>query len=51
MSESTASVQAHWTRRGVLARVDAVLSEMGHDPEKLTPEEFSLLSTTSIPVA
>jgi ubiquinone/menaquinone biosynthesis C-methylase UbiE len=38
MSESSANVQAHWTRRGVLARIDAALAEMGHDPENLTPE-------------
>jgi ubiquinone/menaquinone biosynthesis C-methylase UbiE len=38
MSESSENVQAHWTRRGVLARIDAVLSEMGHDPASLTPE-------------
>ena len=25
-------VQAHWTRPGVLARIDAALTELGHDP-------------------
>jgi SAM-dependent methyltransferase len=38
MTERTADVQAHWTRRGVLARIDAALTELGHDPQKLTPE-------------
>jgi SAM-dependent methyltransferase len=38
MAERTAEVQAHWTRRGVLARIDAALAELGHDPQKLTPD-------------
>lgn len=38
MIERTAKVQGHWTRRGVLARLDAVLTELGHDPQNLTPE-------------
>src|SRR5262245_60609920 len=38
MAERTADVQAHWTRPGVLARLDAALTELGHDPQKLTPE-------------
>jgi len=38
MAERTADVQAHWTRRGVLARIDAALTELGHDPQNLTPE-------------
>lgn len=38
MPEPTAEVQAHWTRQGVLARIDAVLTELGHDPRNLTPE-------------
>src|SRR5262249_57429163 len=38
MAERTADVQAHWTRHGVLARIDAALTELGHDPQKLTPE-------------
>jgi SAM-dependent methyltransferase len=38
MAERTADVQAHWTRPGVLARIDAALTELGHDPQKLTPE-------------
>src|SRR6266567_6614325 len=33
-----ADVQAHWTRPGVLARIEAALTELGHDPQKLTPE-------------
>ena len=33
-----ADVQAHWTRPGVLARVDAALTELGHDPQNLNPE-------------
>ena len=32
------NVQAHWTRPGVLARIDAVLTELGHDPQNLNPE-------------
>jgi hypothetical protein len=35
MAERTADVQAHWTRPGVLARIDAAL---GHDPQNLTSE-------------
>jgi hypothetical protein len=27
-----ADVQAHWTLPGVLARIDAALTELGHDP-------------------
>ena len=38
MAERTADVQAHWTRRGVLARIDAALAELGQDPQILTPE-------------
>ena len=38
MAERTADVQAHWTRPGVLARIDAALTELGHDPQKLNPE-------------
>jgi SAM-dependent methyltransferase len=38
MAERTADVQAHWTRPGVLARIDAALTELGHDPENLSPE-------------
>ena len=38
MAERTADVQAHWTRPGVLARIDAALTELGHDPQKLTTE-------------
>src|SRR6516164_2022951 len=38
MAERTADVQAHWTRPGVLARIDAALTDLGHDPQKLTPE-------------
>ena len=38
MVEHSGQVQDHWTREGVLARLDAVLREMGHDPETVTPE-------------
>src|SRR6516164_2451432 len=38
MAERTADVQAHWTRPGVLARIDAALAELGQDPQKLNPE-------------
>ena len=38
MVEHTAEVQDHWTRKGVLARIDEVLTELGHDPQVLTPE-------------
>src|SRR5258708_2999934 len=33
-----ADVQAHWTRPGVLSRIDAALTELGHDPQNLNPE-------------
>ena len=38
MAEGIGGVQDHWTRRGVLARIDAALTELGHDPQNLTPE-------------
>ena len=38
MAERTADVQAHWTRPGVLTRIDAALAELGQDPQILTPE-------------
>src|SRR5262245_40057920 len=38
MAERTADVEAHWTRPGVLARIDAALTELGHDPPSLSPE-------------
>ena len=38
MAERTADVQAHWTRPGVLARIDAALAELGQDPQILTPD-------------
>src|SRR5215467_6770800 len=38
MAERTADVQAHWTRPGVLARIDAALAELGQNPQILTPE-------------
>jgi hypothetical protein len=38
MAERTADVQARWTRPDVLARIDAALTELGHDPQNLTPE-------------
>jgi len=31
-----ADTQTHWTRAGVLARSDAVLTELGHDPQNLS---------------
>jgi len=43
MAERTADVQAHWTRPGVLARIDAALAELGHDPRNLSPEILSTL--------
>ena len=38
MEEHASEVRDHWTRRGVLERIDAVLTELGHDPQNLTPE-------------
>jgi hypothetical protein len=38
-----ADVQAHWTRPGVLARIDAALTELGHDPLNLNPEILATL--------
>jgi hypothetical protein len=38
MAERTEDVLAHWTRLGVLARIDAALTEVGHDPQNLSPE-------------
>lgn len=38
MADGAEDVRGQWTRRGVLARIDAVLTELGHDPHKLTPE-------------
>ena len=38
MAERTEDVQAHWTRSGVLARMDAALTELGHDPQNLNLE-------------
>src|SRR5438105_14434505 len=43
MAERTAEVQAHWTRPGVLARIDAALTELGHDPQNLSPEILATL--------
>jgi ubiquinone/menaquinone biosynthesis C-methylase UbiE len=43
MAEWTADVQAHWTRSGVLARIDAALTELGHDPQNLNPEILATL--------
>src|SRR5260370_22674440 len=43
MAEWAADVQAHWTRPGVLARIDAALTELGHDPQNLTPEILATL--------
>ncbi len=38
MAEQLENVKTHWTREGVLARIDAVLTELGHNPEKVSPE-------------
>jgi sarcosine/dimethylglycine N-methyltransferase len=38
MAERIEDVRAHWTRPGVLARIDAALTEVGHDPQNLSPE-------------
>lgn len=38
MSDYVAAIQTHWTRKGTLERIEAVLTELGHDPENLTPE-------------
>src|SRR5437899_6030563 len=43
MAERTEDVQAHWTRPGVLARIDAALTELGHDPQNLSPEILATL--------
>src|SRR6266436_1721990 len=43
MAEWAADVQAHWTRPGVLARIDAALTELGHDPQNLSPEILATL--------
>jgi sarcosine/dimethylglycine N-methyltransferase len=43
MAERTSDVQAHWTRPGVLARIDAALTELGHDSQNLTPEVLSTI--------
>src|SRR5258708_35970196 len=43
MAERTADVQTHWTRPGVLARIDAALTELGHDPQNLNPEILATL--------
>ena len=41
MNANFENVQDHWTREGVLARIDAVLVQMGHDPETVMPEILS----------
>lgn len=38
MTDQNTEVRDHWTRTGTLERIDAVLTELGHDPEHLTPE-------------
>ena len=38
MAERIEDVRAHWTRPGVLARIDAALTEVGRDPQNLSPE-------------
>ena len=43
MAERTEDVQAHWTRPGVLARIEAALTELGHDPQNLSPETLATL--------
>ena len=43
MAERTEDVQAHWTRSGVLARIDAALTELGQDPQNLNPEILATL--------
>jgi len=43
MAERTADVQAHWTRPGVLARIDAALTELGHDTQNLSPDILATL--------
>src|SRR5947207_15777098 len=43
MAERTEDVQAHWTRPGVLARIDAALTELGHDPQNLSPQILATL--------
>ena len=43
MAERTEDVQAHWTRPGVLARIDAALTELGQDPQNLNPEILATL--------
>src|SRR5260370_16715579 len=41
MAEWAADVQAHWTRPGVLSRIDAALTELGHGPQNLIPETLA----------
>lgn len=41
MAENTDVVQEHWTQKGVLTRIDAMLTELGHDPGRITPEILS----------
>jgi len=43
MAERTEDVQAHWTRPGVLPRIDAALTELGHNPQNLNPEILATL--------
>ncbi len=38
MTDQTTDVRDHWTRTGTLGRIDAVLTELGHDPEHVTPD-------------
>jgi SAM-dependent methyltransferase len=39
MSKQTEdTVQAHWTKPGLLGRIETALKEMGRDPERLSPE-------------
>ena len=38
MSNTLPSVEEHWTRAGVLKRIDAALVEAGYHPEEISPE-------------
>lgn len=38
MTDRITEVRDHWTRKGTLERIDEVLTELGHDPQRLTPE-------------
>ena len=38
MTDRTAEIRGHWTRKGTLERIDEVLTELGHNSKCLTPE-------------